>query len=57
LLVENHWENGEPAEWLENVDLERYSKEEEELNVQEDEPTDELDDQDDKPMDESDEYK
>jgi hypothetical protein len=27
--VENHWKNGEPAEWLKNVDLERYSKEEE----------------------------
>jgi hypothetical protein len=53
--VKNHWENGEPAEWLENVDLERYSKEEE-SDVQEDEPTDESDDQDDEPTDESDEY-
>jgi hypothetical protein len=53
--VENHWENGEPAEWLENVDLERYSKEEE-SDVQEDEPTDESDDQEDEPTDESDEY-
>jgi hypothetical protein len=51
--VENHWENGEPAEWLENVDLERYSKEEE-SDVQEDEPTDESDDQEDEPTDESD---
>jgi hypothetical protein len=31
LLIENHWENGEPAKWFENVDLERYSKEEEEF--------------------------
>jgi hypothetical protein len=51
--VENHWENGEPAEWLENVDLERYSKEEE-SDDQEDEPTDESDDQEDEPTDESD---
>jgi hypothetical protein len=55
--VENHWENGKPAEWLENVDLERYSKKEE-SDVQEDESTDGLDDQgdeqEDEPTDESD---
>jgi hypothetical protein len=51
--VENHWENGEPAEWLENVDLERYSKEEE-SDVQEDESTDGSDDQGDEPTDELD---
>jgi hypothetical protein len=31
LLVKNHWKNGELAEWFKNVDLERYSKEEEEF--------------------------
>jgi hypothetical protein len=51
--VKNHWENGESAEWLENVDLERYSKEEE-SDVQEDELTDGLDDQGDELTDESD---
>jgi hypothetical protein len=51
--VKNHWENGELAEWLENVDLERYSKEEE-SDVQEDELTDGSDDQGDEPTDESD---
>jgi hypothetical protein len=51
--VENHWENGEPAEWLKNVNLERYSKEEE-SDVQEDESTDGSDDQGDELTDESD---
>jgi hypothetical protein len=51
--VENHWKNGKPAEWLENVDLERYSKKEE-SDVQEDESTDGSDDQGDELTDESD---
>jgi hypothetical protein len=70
LPVENHWDNGKPAEWFENVDLERYSKEEEKFGgdpESEEDPfvdklelevennqTNELDDQEDEPTDESD---